>query len=138
MNKVILMGRLTRDPEINNSANGKVARYTLAIDRRGRDKDAADYPQVVCFGHAAEFAEKYLTKGKKILVTGRIQTGKYVNRKGDTVHTTDVVAEDHEFPESKGAETREAETREAETREAETREADDFVPLPDTSEMPFR
>lgn len=128
MNKVILMGRLTRDPEINNSANGKVARYSIAVDRRGRDKDAADYPQVVCFGHAAEFAEKYLTKGKKILVTGRIQTGKYVNRKGDTVYTTDVVAEDHEFPESKGAE----------TREAETREADDFVPLPDTSEMPFR
>ena len=126
MNLVAIMGRLTRDPEINDSGNTKVARYTLAINRRGRDKEAADYPQVVCFGKSAEWAEKWLKKGMKITVTGRIQTGKYINRKGDTIYTTDVVAEDQEFAESKGA------------REAETREADDFVPLPDTSEMPFR
>lgn len=125
MNRVIIMGRLTMDPEINNSANGKVARYSIAIDRRGRDKEAADYPQIVCFGHAAEFAEKYLKKGKKILITGRIQTGKYVNKQGNTIYTTDVVAEDHEFPESKSAESRDA-------------EKDEFVPLPDESEMPFK
>lgn len=103
MNKAILIGRLTRDPEVRDSANGKVARYTLAIDRRGRDKDAADYPQIICFGRSAEWADKWLTKGKKVAIVGRIQTGKFVNKKGDTVYTTDVVAEDQEFAESKNA-----------------------------------
>jgi single-strand DNA-binding protein len=121
MNIAILTGRLTADPDVRYAQNGMaVASYTLAVDRRG---EGADFIRCKAFGKQGEFAEKYLCKGKKILVTGRIQTGKYVNRKGDTVYTTDVVAEDHEFPESKGA---------------ETREADDFVPLPDTSEMPFR
>lgn len=114
MNKVILMGRLTRDPEVRESANGKVARYTLAIDRRGRDKDKADYPQIVCFGHSAEFAEQYLCKGKKIAVVGRIQTSRFVSKDGITVYTTDVVAEDQEFAESKSAQ-----------KSAE----DDFVPV---------
>ena len=122
MNRVILMGRLTRDPEIRESANGKVARYTLAIDRRGRDKDAADYPQIVCFGRSAEWADQYLCKGKKILVTGRIQTSKYVNKQGVTIYNTDVVAEDQEFAESKGKESAQ----------------DEFVSLPNDAEMPFR
>lgn len=98
MNKVILMGRLTRDPEVRysqgESANA-VARYTLAVDRRfKRDGDAtADFINCVSFGRAAEFAEKYLRQGVKIAVTGRIQTGSYTNKDGVRVYTTDVVEE---------------------------------------------
>ena len=106
MNKVILMGRLTRDPEVRysqgESANA-VARYTLAVDRRfKRDGDAtADFINCVSFGRAAEFAEKYLRQGVKIAVTGRIQTGSYTNKDGNRVYTTDVVVEEQEFAESK-------------------------------------
>lgn len=108
MNKVILMGRLTRDPEIRYSQRGNsqeemcVARYTLAVDRRGKEA-GADFPSVVAFGKAGEFAEKYLRKGTKIALTGRIQTGSYTNRDGAKVYTTDVIAEDQEFAESKAA-----------------------------------
>ena len=106
MNKVILTGRLTRDPEVrytNGDNQMAIARYTLAVDRRGKDKDA-DFPNCVCFGKAAEFVEKYLKKGTKIAVTGRIQTGSYTNKGGVKVYTTEVVVEDHEFCESKGSE----------------------------------
>ena len=108
MNKVILMGRLTRDPEVRYSAGDNataVARYTLAVDRRfKRDGEAtADFIGCVAFGRQAEFAEKYFRQGIKILVTGRIQTGSYTNRDGQKVYTTDVVAEDLEFAESKAA-----------------------------------
>ena len=108
MNKVILMGRLTRDPEVRysqgESANA-VARYTLAVDRRfKRDGDAtADFINCVSFGKVAEFAEKYLRQGVKIAVTGRIQTGSYTNKDGVRVYTTDVVVEEQEFAESKAA-----------------------------------
>lgn len=109
MNRVILMGRLTRDPEIRYSQGDNptaVARYTLAVDRRfnrnGNDA-TADFIGCVAFGRSAEFAEKYLHKGTKILVTGRIQTGSYTNRDGVKVYTTDVVVEDQEFAESKNA-----------------------------------
>ena len=108
MNKVILMGRLTRDPDVrwtqrNNSQEEMcVARYTLAVDRRTKE-GGADFPTIVAFGKAGEFAEKYLHKGTKIVVTGRIQTGSYTNREGAKVYTTDVVAEDQEFAESKAA-----------------------------------
>ena len=108
MNKVILMGRLTRDPEVRysqgESANA-VARYTLAVDRRfKRDGDAtADFINCVSFGRAAEFAEKYLRQGVKIAVTGRIQTGSYTNKDGVRVYTTDVVVEEQEFAESKAS-----------------------------------
>lgn len=108
MNKVILMGRLTREPEIRYSPKGDsqeamcVARYTLAIDRKGKDA-GADFPSVVAFGKAGEFAEKYLHKGTKIILTGRIQTGSYTNREGVKVYTTDVIAENQEFAESKAA-----------------------------------
>ena len=106
MNKVILMGRLTRDPEVRYSAGESataVARYTLAVDRRfRRDGDAtADFIGCVAFGRQAEFAEKYFRQGIKILVTGRIQTGSYTNRDGNKVYTTDVVVEEQEFAESK-------------------------------------
>ena len=107
MNRVILMGRLTRDPDIRyaQGENGmEVARYTLAVDRRRRREDGqqnADFISCVAFGRSAEFAEKYLHKGIKILVTGRIQTGSYTNREGNRVYTTDVVVEDQEFAESR-------------------------------------
>ena len=106
MNKVILMGRLTRDPEVRysqgESANA-VARYTLAVDRRfKRDGDAtADFINCVSFGRAADFAEKYLRQGVKIAVTGRIQTGSYTNKDGMKVYTTEVIVEEQEFAESR-------------------------------------
>ena len=109
MNKVIMMGRLTRDPEVRYSAGESataVARYTLAVDRRMRRNDgeqSADFIGCVAFGRSAEFAEKYLRQGTKIVVTGRIQTGSYTNRDGQRVYTTDVVVEDQEFAESKAA-----------------------------------
>lgn len=112
MNKVILMGRLTRDPDIRytqpNSAQEQtcIARYSLAVDRRFRrdgDSQTADFISCVAFGRQAEFAEKYLRKGTKIALTGRIQTGSYTNRDGQKVYTTDVVVEEQEFAESKAA-----------------------------------
>ncbi len=109
MNKVILMGRLTRDPEVRYSAgeNGTaVARYTLAVDRRFRREGSdqtADFIGCVAFGRSAEFAEKYFHQGLKVVVTGRIQTGSYTNKDGVRVYTTDVVVEDQEFAESKNA-----------------------------------
>ena len=108
MNKVILMGRLTRDPEVRYSAGENalaIARYTLAVDRRfRRDGEAsADFISCVSFGRTAEFAEKYFRQGLKIAVTGRIQTGSYTNREGQKVYTTEVVVEDQEFAESKAS-----------------------------------
>ena len=102
MNKVVLMGRLTRDPEVRYSAGENalaIARYTLAVDRRfRRDGEAsADFIQCVSFGRTAEFAEKYFRQGLKIAVTGRIQTGSYTNRDGQKVYTTEVVVEDQEL-----------------------------------------
>ena len=112
MNKVILMGRLTRDPEVRYSqgeSSTAVARYTLAVDRRfqrrdgGDQQQTADFIQCVAFGRSGEFAEKYFRKGLKVIVTGRIQTGSYTNQEGQRVYTTDVVVEDQEFAESKAA-----------------------------------
>ena len=110
MNKVILMGRLTRDPEVRYSQGENptaIARYTLAVDRRfsrnNSDGQTADFISCVAFGRSGEFAEKYLRKGTKIALTGRIQTGSYVNRDGVKVYTTEVVVEDQEFAESKNA-----------------------------------
>ena len=111
MNKVILMGRLTRDPDIRYTQGDNsmaIARYTIAVDRRMR-RDAADGQQTadfigcVAFGRQAEFAERYLHQGTKIVATGRIQTGSYVNKDGQKVYTTDVVVEDQEFAESKAS-----------------------------------
>lgn len=112
MNKVILMGRLTRDPEIRYSQNDNqmaIARYSLAVDRRGgrnsqnQDAQTADFINCVAFGRSAEFAEKYFHKGTKIVAEGRIQTGSYTNKDGQRVYTTDVVIENQEFAESKNA-----------------------------------
>ena len=109
MNKVILMGRLTREPDIRYSQGENaqaIARYTLAVDRRFRRQDGdqqADFIGCVAFGRQAEFAEKYLHQGTKIAITGRIQTGSYTRNDGTKVYTTDVVVEEQEFAESKNA-----------------------------------
>ena len=108
MNKVILMGRLTRDPEVRYSQgenNMAIARYTLAVDRRFQKNSdqSADFISCVAFGRSAEFAEKYLKQGTKLCITGRIQTGSYTNKDGVKVYTTEVVVEDQEFAESKNA-----------------------------------
>ena len=108
MNKAILMGRLTRDPEVRYTPGENsfaIARYTLAVDRKIRkDGDAtADFINCVVFGRSAEFVEKYFRKGLKITIEGRIQTGSYTNKDGQRVYTTDVVAEEQEFAESKAA-----------------------------------
>lgn len=106
MNKVILMGRLVRDPEIRYSSGEKaiaIGRYTLAVDRKfHRDGEpTADFIGCLCFGKHAEVAEKYFRQGLKIVVTGRIQTRSYTNRDGQKVYTTEVVVEEQEFAESK-------------------------------------
>lgn len=106
MNKVILLGRLARDPETRyGGANDSMAvcRYTLAVDRKfKKDGEAtADFINCISFGKIAEFAEKYFTKGLRVAVSGRIQTGSYTNRDGQKVYTTDVVVEEHEIAQSR-------------------------------------
>ena len=111
MNRVILMGRLTRDPEVRYSQGERsmaIARYTLAVDRRGRRsqdgaEQTADFINIVAFDRAGEFAEKYFRQGMRVLVSGRIQTGSYTNKDGQKVYTTDIIADDQEFADSKGA-----------------------------------
>ena len=141
MNKVILMGRLTRDPNVrytqqNSSQESMcVARYTLAVDRRGaRDgQQSADFISCVAFGKNGEFAEKYLKQGTKIVVTGRIQTGSYTDRDGQKVYTTDVVIEEQEFAESKKAAGEKAENA------GYTDTGDGFMSIPDgiDGDLPF-
>ena len=111
MNKVVLMGRLTRDPEVRYTQGENstcIARYTLAVDRRfsrnnNNDGQTADFIPCVAFGKTGEFAEKYFRKGIKVAVSGRIQTGSYTNRDGVKVYTTEVIVEDQEFAESRNA-----------------------------------
>ena len=108
MNRVVLMGRLTRDPEVRYSQDENptaVARYTVAVDRRFKrnNEPSADFIQCVVFGKSAEFAEKYFRQGMRISVSGRIQTGSYTNKDGQRVYTTDVVVEEQEFAESKSS-----------------------------------
>lgn len=138
MNKAILIGRLTREPEIRNAGETLVAKYNLAVDRRfKRDgEQTADFINCIAFGRAAEFAEKYLRKGTKIAVVGRIQTGSYKNKDGQTVYTTDVVVEEQEFAESKGAETSQAPKQETKQVPANT---NDWLNIADgiDSELPF-
>ena len=111
MNRVILMGRLTRDPEVRYTQGERsmaIARYTLAVDRRGRRsqdgaEQTADFINIVAFDRAGEFAEKYFRQGMRVLVSGRIQTGSYTNKDGQKVYTTDIIVDDQEFADSKGA-----------------------------------
>ena len=144
MNKVILMGRLPRDPDIRHSAGENstaVARYTLAVDRRyKRDGEAgADFISCVAFGRSAEFAEKYFRQGRKVVVTGRIQTGSYTNRDGNKVYTTDVAVEEQEFAESKAAGQRNREESSQERPEPMPVDENGFMNIPDgiDEELPF-
>ncbi len=149
MNKVILMGRLTRDPDVRYSQGenaSAVARYTLAVDRRFRrdnDGQSADFIPCVVFGRGAEFAEKYFHQGIKIAVTGRIQTGSYTNRDGQRVYTTDVIVEEQEFAESKNAASERPADSFAHQQEAAPAPApaagDGFMNIPDgiDEELPF-
>lgn len=141
MNKVILMGRLTRDPDVRYTQGEEpmaIARFTLAVDRRGkRDGEAsADFPSCVCFRRTAEFIEKYAHQGTKLVVVGRIQTGSYTNRDGQKVYTTDVVVEEAEFAESKAAADRN--TQQTPPPSPDTG-ADGFMNIPDGIEegLPF-
>lgn len=147
MNKVILMGRLTRDPEVRYSQGENsiaIARYTLAIDRiktQNNPEPGADFPSCVAFGKNGEFAEKYLRKGSKILIEGRIQTGNYEDKNGNKIYTTEVMVEHQEFAESKGNGDREA--RDQASIEAAglntTTDKDGFMNIPDgiEEELPF-
>ena len=139
MNKVILMGRLTRDPEVRTSGDMLIARYSLAVDRRFKrdgDEQAADFINCVAFGKAGEFAGKYLKKGTKVLVVGRIQTGSYTNKEGQKVYTTDVVVEEQEFAESKNS----SSAGDGQTSQSQpTPGGMDFMSIPDgvDEELPF-
>lgn len=134
MNKVILIGRLTKDVDTRSDGNTSVSRYTLAVDRKfNREQQSADFINCVCFGKSSEFADKYLRKGMKICVVGRIQTGSYTDRNGNKVYTTDIVVEEHEFCESRGTQEQER------PQPAPTPMQDGFMNIPDgiDEELPF-
>ncbi|WMJ85621.1 single-stranded DNA-binding protein [Anaerocolumna sp. MB42-C2] len=144
MNKVILMGRLTRDPEVRYSQGENslaIARYSLAVDRRFKrpGEPDADFINCVSFGKAAEFAEKYLKQGTKIAVTGRIQTGSYTNKDGQKVYTTDVVVEEQEFAESKAASSGDSNYQQTSRPAPSQAVGDGFMNIPDglDEELPF-
>ncbi|WP_034444707.1 single-stranded DNA-binding protein [Butyrivibrio sp. AE2032] len=155
MNKVILCGRLTRDPEVRYSQGAEpmaIARYTLAVDRRrsrnnDQNEQTADFISIVAFGRNGEFAEKYLKKGTKMLITGRIQTGSYTNKEGVKVYTTEVVVEEQEFAESKNSASNggnysnydNAPSAPAGNEPAPTAAGDGFMNIPDgiEEELPF-
>lgn len=124
MNQVILIGRLTKDPKITYTQDAEpmaIARFTLAVDRRTKAKEA-DFINCVAFRRSAEFAEKFLRQGTKIALSGNIRTGSYTNREGVKVYTTEVVADSMEF---------------AEAKQAEPKPADEFMPVPDELGLPF-
>lgn len=138
MNKTILMGRLTRDPELRYTSGENsiaIARYTLAVNRKFSRKDEpnADFISCVAFGKSAEFAEKYFHQGSKIVVCGRIQTGSYTNRDNQKVYTTEVVIEEQEFAESKNARSNDSQN----STNADS--SDGYMTIPDeeNNELPF-
>lgn len=140
MNKVVLIGRLCANPDVRYAnSNGEqlaIARYTLAVDRKGKDS-GADFINCVAFGRQGEFAEKYLSKGMKMGVEGRIQTGSYTNKDGQKVFTTDVVIENQEFVESKRSENEQAQSPQSEPTQAVP---DGFMNIPEDIEndLPFK
>ena len=145
MNKVVLMGRLTRDPEVRYSQGQNamaIARFTLAVDRRFRreGEQSADFINCVVFGKSAEFTERYFRQGMRIVVSGRIQTGSYTNRDGVKVYTTDVVVEEQEFAESKNASGSTSQSYQTSPASAPSASAGDgFMNIPDgiDEELPF-
>ena len=146
MNKVILMGRLTRDAEVRYSQGENstaIARFSLAVDRRFRrdgDEQTADFINCVAFGRTAEFLERFGRKGTKFVLEGRIQTGSYTNREGQKVYTTEVVVEEQEFAESKNASSANTQSYQAAPAPAPSADAGDgFMNIPDgiDEELPF-
>lgn len=146
MNKVVLMGRLTRDPEVRYSQGENplaIARYTLAVNRtfrRSQDGQEADFINCVVFGKSAEFAERYLKQGTKIVVSGRIQTGSYTNKEGKKVYTTEVIIDEQEFAESKNASGNGESSWQNNSRPEPSEAASDgFMNIPDgiDEELPF-
>lgn len=143
MNKVILMGRLTRDPQVRYTQGQDpmaIARFTLAVGKRGRKQEGqqdADFPSCVAFGKSAEFVEKYVHQGTKIVLTERIQTGSYTNKDNIKVYTTEVIAEDIEFAESKAA--AEGSGGAGGHQKADQTENDGFMNIPEgiDEELPF-
>ena len=145
MNKVILMGRLTRDPEVRYSQGENamaIARYSVAVDRRFKgnsDEASADFISCVAFGKNGEFAEKYFRKGIKVVIEGRIQTGSYTNKDGQKVYTTEVVVESSEFAESKNASDNNAQQTATPPAASSDAQQDGFMNIPDgiEEELPF-
>ena len=145
MNRVILMGRLTRDPQVSYAQSADsmaIARYTLAVDRRGKrqegaDQQTADFISCVAFKNHAEFAEKYLRQGTKVVVEGHIQTGSYTNKDGAKIYTTDVVIDSQEFAESKSLQG--SAEQPAPSRPAPSASGDGFMNIPEgiDEELPF-
>ena len=140
MNKVVLVGRLTRDPEVRYSQGDNataVARYTLAVNRKFKKdgEPTADFIPCVVFGRSAEFTEKYFRKGMQVAVSGRIQTGSYTNKDGNKAYTTDVVVEEQEFAESKAANQQNQQSAGSGSIPA----SDGFMNIPDgmDEELPF-
>ena len=132
MNRVILMGRLTRDPEVRYTSGENsmaVARYTLAIDRaiKKQGEQSADFINCVAFSKAAEFAEKYFRQGMRVLVSGRIQTGNYTNKEGQKVYTTEVIVDSQEFADSK----EESANSKGTSNQGTCVDADGFMNIPD-------
>ena len=137
MNRVILMGRLTKNPEIKYAGKENdmaVARYTLAVNRRYKreGEQEADFISCVTFGKSAEFAQKYLRKGIRIVVSGRISTGNYKDKDGKTIYTTDVIVEEHEFAQNKES------NPSSETEKEAVNDSDGFMNVPDDEEIPFQ
>ena len=137
MNRVILRGRLTKNPEIKYAGKENdmaVARYTLAVNRRYKreGEQEADFISCVTFGKSAEFAQKYLRKGIRIVVSGRISTGNYKDKDGKTIYTTDVIVEEHEFAQNKES------NPSSETEKEAGNDSDGFMNVPDDEEIPFQ
>ena len=144
MNKVVLMGRLTRDPEVRYTEGDNpttIARYTLAVDRKfKRDGEPTeDFIRCIVFGKAAEFTEKYLQRGIKVVISGRIQTGSYTNKEGVKVYTTDIVVEEQDFAESKAVSEQNRENYNHEGQAGESAGSDGFINVPEglEEELPF-
>lgn len=137
MNKVVLMGRLTKDPDVRYTEGSDakaIARYTLAVDRKTKDANGnrqADFISCVAFGKSGEFAEKYLHKGTKICISGRIQTGSYTRQDGTKVYTTDVVVEEHDFCEGKSTDSTAQSTAPAQSTVGTQSAMDSFMQIPD-------
>ena len=145
MNKTILCGRLTADPDIRYSQHDNsiaLAKYTLAVDRKFKKEGepTADFISITAFGKSAEFADKYLKKGTKIIVVGRIQTGSYTNKDGQKVYTTDVIVEEQEFAESKNTAQQNNDVPQTQAPAAPVQSTlDDFMNVPEgiDEDLPF-